>query len=93
MTKKILFQCSKITGLKGRVARDVPTNGLGHIIPPSIEHVLIYFCQKKRDEDEAYAFFDYYSAREWQNKKGEKIKDWKVHAWGWIWNKFEIKEP
>lgn len=60
-------------------------NGHGSDVPPSIEHTLIYFLQKKRREVEAYAFFEDYSGRGWKNSKGRKIRNWKVHAWAWIW--------
>ncbi len=61
--------------------------GLGSNIPPEKCHVVIYFIQKGKDEAEALRFYFHYSVMRWRNKKRRLIKDWKMHAWEWIWNR------
>jgi len=61
--------------------------GYGAQIPPLLDHVIIYFLQKKESKDSAIDFFNYYEGKKWKNRRGNEIRDWKVHAWNWIWNK------
>ncbi len=65
--------------------------GYGKDIPPEKHHVLIWFLQKESTEIIALAFFQYYSAQKWKNLKGIPIKDWKAHAWAWIWDNKPIR--
>jgi hypothetical protein len=60
--------------------------GGGISVPPKLDHVIIYFVQKDRSEQEASAFYIGMLARKWKNAKGMKIKNWKQHAWAWILN-------
>jgi len=61
--------------------------GFGLIIPPAKQHVIIYFMQKGQEEISALQFYHTYSIENWCNKRGQKIKNWKMHAWDWIWSK------
>jgi hypothetical protein len=60
---------------------------LGIAIPPLKKHVLIYFSQQGQPLEMATDFFDAYEKAGWKNRKGRFIKNWKVHAWQWIWEK------
>jgi hypothetical protein len=59
--------------------------GLGNFIAPLKMYVLVYFSQQGQPESAAMQFYEYYDSRQWKNTKGSKIKNWKVHAWQWIW--------
>lgn len=61
------------------------SSGLGKAIPPIYEHVLIYFLTAGCNERVAKEFYHTYQYRDWKNRKGKTIKDWKMHAWHWIW--------
>jgi hypothetical protein len=61
--------------------------GLGVTIPPQKFHVILYFSQQGQTEQSANEFFQKYSQEKWKNNKGKRIKNWKVHAWQWIWQK------
>lgn len=60
-------------------------NGKGSIIPPIWDHVLIFFIQAGRTARDARKFFNHFSKKDWLNKKGNAISNWKVTAWQWIW--------
>ena len=49
--------------------------------PPSVEDVAAY-CQERKNDIDADAFVDYYSARAWMLGK-TKMKDWKAAVRGW----------
>lgn len=51
---------------------------------PTLESVQEYFIEN--GSSEGPAFFDYYSAANWQRKGGVKISDWKAAARNWIRN-------
>lgn len=61
------------------------SSGLGNVVPPLLDHVVIYFSEKGLTEQQALTFFEHYQRRQWQNARGEPIKDWKMRAWQWIW--------
>jgi hypothetical protein len=59
--------------------------GYGETVPPSWQHVTIYFDQKGLLEKVANDFFQYYETRNWETEKGYPIRNWKVTASNWIW--------
>jgi hypothetical protein len=61
-------------------------NGKGSSVPPTKEHVLIYFSQKDAPKSAAVAFYDYFHARNWNSKRNRKMINWKCMAWIWILN-------
>jgi hypothetical protein len=61
--------------------------GLGRELPPVKKHVLVYFQQKGLSIQAATEFYQHYHKRNWLNLNGNLIKDWKMCAWQWIWNK------
>lgn len=62
-------------------------SGFGCEIPPDKSQVVVYFLEKGDTEKSASEFFKEYSEKNWKNKRGTTIKNWKVHAWAWIWDK------
>ncbi len=50
--------------------------------PPTIDEVTSY-CQERRNGINAAQFIDYYQARGWELKPGQKIKDWKACIRTW----------
>lgn len=61
-------------------------SGFGRTVPPSWEHVKIYFLEKQQSPKNARAFFDYYSVKKWLNSNGNTLTNWKALAWQWILN-------
>lgn len=62
------------------------TSGYGNMIPPSKEHVIIWFLQNNSTKELAIDFYKKYATQHWRNNKGIAIKDWKMRAWDWLWN-------
>lgn len=87
MTRTILIKCLTRINVMAKMAKNKVIDGYGRSIPPQINHVIIYFLQKGKSEKDALDFFYYYSEVKWRNRTGHLIKDWKMHAWEWIWNK------
>lgn len=61
------------------------TSGNGKDMPPKLQHVKIYFDQKRQPVEAAEAFFKHYKSCKWKTKTGCSIKDWKAAAANWIW--------
>ncbi len=61
--------------------------GFGKNVPPDKSQVIIYFLEKGLDEKKANDFFSEYTLKEWKNRRGLPIRNWKVHAWEHIWSK------
>jgi len=59
--------------------------GCGDEMPPSLQHVKIYFDQKGLCAKAAEAFYQYHQKRKWKTEKGCPIRNWKVCASHWIW--------
>lgn len=51
-------------------------------VPPTVEEVSAY-CQERRNTINAEQFVDYYAARGWELKPGQKMKDWKASVRTW----------
>ena len=50
--------------------------------PPTVEEVRAYCTERKNGIDPAH-FVDYYAARGWELKPGQKVKDWKACVRTW----------
>ncbi|UOE51363.1 hypothetical protein MTO98_09760 [Mucilaginibacter sp. SMC90] len=61
--------------------------GYGNQIPPDKNIVVIWFIEKGSNEITALAFYRSYQVKQWRNKRGNVIKDWKMRAWQWLWEK------
>ncbi|MBN9293613.1 MAG: hypothetical protein J0G96_06505 [Flavobacteriia bacterium] len=68
-----------------RQSRIQTITGYGQCVPPQKPHVIIYFLEKGLSEKKAIDFFEQYAKRKWLNNQGNRIKNWKVHAWEWAW--------
>lgn len=64
----------------------VEPQGYGHSIPPLIRHVEIYFLEKGQSPDSARVFFEHYDNKNWKNRNGTRLSNWKELAWQWILN-------
>jgi len=51
-------------------------------IPPTVDEVRAY-CQERGNTIDAEAFVDYYTARDWELKPGQKMKDWRASVRTW----------
>ena len=51
-------------------------------IPPTVEEVSAY-CQERGNTINAEQFVNYYEARGWELKPGQKMKDWKASVRTW----------
>jgi hypothetical protein len=59
-------------------------SGGGKEVPPLKRDVCIYFNSAGIEPVLAFEFYDYYSQKQWKYR-GNKIGNWKVLAWQWIW--------
>lgn len=54
-------------------------------IPPTVEEVRQY-CQERNNNIDPEYFISYYTARGWELKQGQKVKDWKACIRTWELN-------
>jgi len=59
-------------------------DGYGNHVPPLESHVIIYFLEKGMPVNEALAFFQHFSKRQWKNHRQQSLSNWKTAAWEWI---------
>ncbi|MFA9391836.1 MAG: hypothetical protein ACERKD_18645 [Prolixibacteraceae bacterium] len=63
-----------------------PSEGFGPDIPPSQQHVRIYFDEKGYSPVEGEKFFNYFQSNGWLVGGRSKMKDWKAAARNWMLN-------
>ena len=64
------------------------TNGF---VPPTLEEVQEY-CEQRKNDVNAAKFFDYFSASNWIDSKGNPVRNWKQKIITWEgYNKKEVK--
>lgn len=51
-------------------------------VPPTLEEIEAY-CKERNNSVDAQHFFDYYSAGQWVDAKGNKVKNWKQKIITW----------
>ena len=61
-----------------------------NIMPPTIEEVAAY-CKERQNDVDPKRFFDYYSAGNWKDAKGQPVKNWKQKMIA-NWEKKEAKK-
>lgn len=59
-------------------------------VPPTLEEVQAYCLERKNNVD-AKKFFDYYTASDWYDGKGNKVKSWKQKVITWEKNNINDK--
>ena len=59
-------------------------------IPPTLEEIQAYCIERKNNVD-AKKFYDYFTASEWHDSKGNKVKSWKQKIITWENNGFNNK--
>ena len=73
---------------------DKPTRK--RFVPPTLEEIEAY-CKERGNNVDAQKFYDYFSASDWYDSKGNKVKSWKqkVITWEGYNNKKggEVNEP
>ena len=72
--------------MKNPQKRKKEPSGFGPDVPPSEEHVRIYFDEKGYPPVEAEKFFNYFQSNGWLVGGRTKMKDWKAAARNWILN-------
>lgn len=60
--------------------------------PPTLEEVRQY-CEERKNGIDAEHFIDYYAARGWELKQGQKVKDWKACVRTWEQNRKTPSQP
>lgn len=50
--------------------------------PPTLEEIQSY-CKERKNNVDAKKFYDYYSASDWHDKNGDKVKSWKQKVITW----------
>lgn len=60
--------------------------------PPILDDVISYFTENGYSRSAAIKAFDYYSAGNWKDSKGNQVKNWKQKMQG-VWFKDEHKAP
>lgn len=50
--------------------------------PPTLEEVQAY-CKERHNNVDAKKFYDYYTASDWHDAKGDKVKSWKQKVITW----------
>ena len=51
-------------------------------VPPTLEEVQAY-CKERHNNVDAHKFYDYYTAADWYDAKGDKVKSWKQKVITW----------
>ena len=51
-------------------------------VPPTLEEIEAY-CKERNNNVDAKRFFDYFSASDWVDSKGNKVKNWKQKVITW----------
>lgn len=75
---------------KNRLEEDTPKRK--RFTPPTIEEVRQY-CEERKNGIDAEHFIDYYAARGWELKQGQKVKDWKACVRTWEQNRKTPTQP
>lgn len=60
----------------------VKSNRVGRFAPPTLDEIRDY-CAERKNGIDPQRFFDYYEARGWELKQGQKVKDWKACVRTW----------
>lgn len=70
----------------------IKQTGNGIDVPPSTNHVIIYFNQKGHCKEQALRFISHFNKRSWKNFRGEVLSNWKQIAWKWILKKIYLQK-
>lgn len=61
---------------------EVKVSGKKRFAPPTLDDVKAY-CEERKNGIDPQHFIDYYEARGWELKPGQKVKDWKACVRTW----------
>lgn len=77
-----------------KAVRNISTKATNKFTPPTLDEVKAYFKEKGYVESAAIKAYDYYSAGDWKDSKGNQVKNWKQKMFGvWMRDEFKIQEP
>lgn len=90
IVQKCPMDCAKMSNGKADNVQPIPNinavkkpNKKTHIfVPPTLEEIEAY-CKERNSGVDAKHFFDYYSAGDWADAKGNKVKNWKQKLITW----------
>lgn len=60
--------------------------------PPTLEEVQAY-CKERKNKVDAQKFYDYYTAADWYDAKGDKVKSWKQKVITWEGHNKSASDP
>jgi hypothetical protein len=66
----------------GQNAKNVHSKKRKEFVPPTLEEVQAYVTEKGYNIDVSY-FYEYYQTTDWHDKKGNKVKNWKLTCLTW----------
>lgn len=76
-----------------KAIRKVNTKATNSFIPPTLDEVKTFFKEKGYNEIGAKKAFDYYSAGDWKDAKGNQVKNWKQKMLGvWCRDEYKLQE-
>lgn len=67
---------------------DKPTRK--RFVPPTLEEIQAY-CRERNNNVDAQKFYDYFTASNWYDSKGDKVRSWKQKIITWENNSFNNK--
>lgn len=67
--------------LKDNIVKDIEEKRK-RFVPPTLEEVQAYCAERKNNVD-AKKFYDYFTASNWHDSKGNKVKSWKQKVITW----------
>lgn len=93
--RKDANECERIKvdafdAVKGKVTVKVKDKVTVKVKDINIKDIIVYFLENGYSETAAKKFYDYYSIANWQDSKGNKVKNWKQKAQA-VWFKPENK--
>lgn len=59
-----------------------PSRGKREFVPPTLEEVEAY-CRERNSQVDAKQFYDYFTAGDWYDSKGQKVRSWKQKLITW----------
>ncbi|HEY1011035.1 MAG TPA: hypothetical protein VGE58_13030 [Daejeonella sp.] len=83
---------AKRRALETTISERVSSAGFGTEMPPLVAHIRIYFSQKGLADSEAEAFFSEFHSRRWMTPRGTPVRNWKVLASDWIFDRRQEKK-
>lgn len=68
-----------------KIYKRAKTRRMKEFVPPTLEEIENY-CKSRNNNVDAKRFLDYYTAAEWVDTKGNKVRNWKLKVITWEGN-------